>query len=123
MRRALLPVRRDDGMATAELAVALPAVAVVLGLILGALDYGITQVRSVEASRVVARMVARGDSVASARRVGLQGLPGGASVDVSGGEDEVVVQVTAPSRAVSLLGLPPVRARAVAPAESEGTGP
>ena len=48
-------------MATAELAVALPSLVLVLALALAALDLGIAQVRCVDAARVGARLLARGE--------------------------------------------------------------
>ncbi len=107
-------------MATAELAVAIPAVTLVLALVLGAVDYGITQVRCVDAARTAARMVARGDAPATARSLALRGLPSGASIAVGGSVDEVVVRVSAPARAVAWLGLPRPGAQALAARETDG---
>lgn len=106
-------------MATVELAVAIPAVTVVLALLLAGVDYAITQVRCVDGARTVARMVARGDSAGQARATALRGLPHGAVIAIGGSADEVVARVTAPARAVSWLGLPAVGSEAVAARESD----
>ncbi|MGD8194274.1 TadE family type IV pilus minor pilin [Herbiconiux sp. P18] len=53
-------VRRDDGSVTAEFAVLLPAVAMVLVLGLGLLQLGTVQVRLTDAAADAARLVARG---------------------------------------------------------------
>ena len=47
--------------ATAELAVALPALVLVLAVALAGLDLGVAQVRCVDAARVGARLLARGE--------------------------------------------------------------
>lgn len=49
-------------MATAEFAVAMPALLLVLGLALSALALGVDQVRCVDAARAGARLMARGES-------------------------------------------------------------
>lgn len=56
---------RDEGAVTAEFAVALPAVIVVLALCLGAASVGIAQSRLEESARVAARAFARGDNLAA----------------------------------------------------------
>lgn len=72
--------RAEGGMATAELAVAMPAVVLVLLLVLAAVSAGVTQLRVTDAARVAARQAAMGsgDVVTAAQRV----APGvGVSVD------------------------------------------
>ncbi|NLF03414.1 MAG: TadE family protein [Actinomycetales bacterium] len=65
--------RRDEGSVTAELAVALPAVVVVLLLVLGLGTASMAQVRAVDAARTAARLAAIGDDdaalVAAAQRL------------------------------------------------------
>ncbi|MDO4242890.1 MAG: TadE family type IV pilus minor pilin [Actinomyces sp.] len=70
-------------MVTAELAVAMPAVVLVLVLVLAAVSAGITQLRVADAARVAARQAALGSVEASsaARRVSP-----GVSVSVERGE-------------------------------------
>jgi hypothetical protein len=56
----------DRGSVTAELAVALPAVAVVLACCLGGLQVAGTQLRLQDAAALAARALARGDPPSSA---------------------------------------------------------
>ena len=49
-------------MVTAELAVAIPAVVLVLAMCLAGVTAGIDQIRCVDAARVAARSAARGDT-------------------------------------------------------------
>lgn len=87
--------RREEGAATAELALAVPLLlALTVGLV-WMLAVGAAQVRVVDASREAARAIARGDDVASARAVALRIAPEGASVRVEVGEDRVVVVTSA----------------------------
>jgi hypothetical protein len=83
-------------MATAELAVAMPAVLLVLGLGLTALSAGIDQVRCVDAARAVARLAARGEPPQRAVEAGRRLAPPGASIRVSSRGGEVSVVVAAP---------------------------
>ncbi|UFN43381.1 TadE/TadG family type IV pilus assembly protein [Nocardioides okcheonensis] len=87
--------RREEGAATAELALGVPLLlALTVGLV-WMLAVGAAQVRVVDASREAARAIARGDDVASARSVALRIAPEGASVRVEVGEDRVVVVTSA----------------------------
>ena len=52
----------EEGVITAEFAVALPAVTVVLALCLGAASTGVAQLKVEESARTAARAAARGDS-------------------------------------------------------------
>jgi len=82
-------------MVTAELAVAVPVVVMVLAMGLAAIRVGVDQVRCVDAARLAARALARGDSEASARAVASTAGPPGAVVAVSSGGAEVSVHVSA----------------------------
>ena len=57
----------EEGVITAEFAVALPAVTVVLALCLGAASAGVAQLKVEESARTAARAAARGDSEAQIR--------------------------------------------------------
>ena len=67
MTRTPRDVRRGEGPAslrgavTAEFAVAIPAVILLLGLLLSAVSAGVAQIRVEEAARSAARTLARGD--------------------------------------------------------------
>ena len=87
--------RGDDGTATAEMAVVLPALAVVLVFALWSVAAVTAQLRCVDAALVAARALPRGDgsevSVAAARA----SAPAGARIVVSRSGDLVVVDVRA----------------------------
>ena len=59
--------QEEEGVITAEFAVALPAVTVVLALCLGAASTGVAQLKVEESARTAARAAARGDSEAQIR--------------------------------------------------------
>ena len=91
-------------MATAEFAVVLPALILVLALSLGALGLAWDQIRCVDAARVGARAASRGDSTGAVILVASRAAPSDAvvTVDTSG----VFVRVSVVSRprvAASLL--------------------
>lgn len=81
-------------MVAAELAVAIPALVVVLVLALGALQVGVDQVRCVDAARLAARALARGDSPGAASSAAVRAAPNGASVAIRAGPQEVTVVVS-----------------------------
>jgi hypothetical protein len=85
---------RNCGMVTAETALALPALALVVGLMLWALLAATAQLRCVDAARAAARSVARGDGQAESVAAGLRLAPEGAHIRVerSGGLVRVNVE-------------------------------
>lgn len=87
--------RAERASATAETAVALPALVLVLALCLWGLSLGATTLRCAEAARAAARVAARGEPpdavVAAARRV----AGPGAVVTTSADGDLLTVRVTA----------------------------
>ena len=86
-------------MATAELAVAMPTVLLVLGLGLSALSAGVDQIRCVDAARATARLAARGEADHRAVSAGHRLAPSGSTISLSTGPAEVSVTVTAPPAA------------------------
>ena len=80
-------------MATAEFAVAVPAIVMVLVLGISALVTLTDQVKCVDAARATARLLARGDSQAAAVAQGRLLAPGGASIEVGGSGAVVSVRV------------------------------
>jgi hypothetical protein len=80
-------------MAVAELAVAMPALVVVLLCALTGIGVGIDKVRCVDAARVAVRVAARGDAVSVAVGAAQRAAPAGARVSVSAGPDLVTVTV------------------------------
>ena len=86
---------RNRGMVTAETALALPALALVVGLMLWALLAVTAQLRCVDAARAAARSVARGDGLAESVAAGLRLAPKGAHIRVERGGGLVRVNVEA----------------------------
>jgi hypothetical protein len=82
-------------MVTAELAVAIPVVVVVLALGLSAVRLGIDEIQCVDAARLAARALARGDSEAVARAAAVSAAPPGAVVALAAGGTEVSATVSA----------------------------
>lgn len=108
---------RDDGYATAEAAVALPALLVVLALAVGVVVSVGAQLRCVDAARVAARVAARGDTDTVASQAGQRTAPDGARIRIVHRGDQVEVEVSAEVR---LFRLPPVQVQGRAVAEAEG---
>jgi TadE-like protein len=107
--------RGERGSATAELAVALPALVLLLVFSLGAVDAVIARMRCVDAARDGALSAARGgDGVAAGR----DRAPSGASVSVIRDGERVRARVSVTVRPLGphLPGIP-VAAEAVADAE------
>ena len=114
-------------MVTAEIALALPVLVLLLAVALGGIRYGIDQVRCLDAARAGARAAARGDSPAAVVELARRAAPTGAGVDVSttAGLERVEVSAPTPSLAGPLAAagvLPPPRAAAVAQAEPGVSG-
>jgi Flp pilus assembly protein TadG len=87
--------RRDGGMATAELAVALPVLVLVVAAAMTAVSVLLAQLRCVDAAREGARAAARGEPIEVVRSVTGRAAPAGAVVEVTTTGDEVSVQVSA----------------------------
>jgi len=109
----------ERGSAAAEIAVALPALVLVLAASLAGLVLGIDQVRCVDAAHTAARLLARGDDDSAARAGALAAAPDGARVVVEAGTDAVTVTVSAPlpGRLLGWSGLPGPQAVAAAVVE------
>lgn len=86
---------RNHGMVTAETALALPALALVVALMLWALLAATAQLRCVDAARAAARSVARGDGLAESIAAGRRLAPAGAHIRVERGGGLVRVNVEA----------------------------
>jgi TadE-like protein len=93
--RAARRIRSDEGMVTAETAVVLPVLVVLLAFSVWALACVSAQLRCVDAARVAARLAARGDSPAQVQQAGRAAGPPGAAVEVGRAGDQVVVLVRA----------------------------
>ncbi len=87
--------RSDSGTATAEMAVALPALVLALAAALWAVLAGAAQVRCLDAAREGARVAARGDSEPLVLEAARRAAPAGAVVTVNRDGDLVRVSVRA----------------------------
>jgi hypothetical protein len=117
-----MTLRRDGGMATAELAVVLPVLVLLVAAGLTAVSVLVAQLRCVDAAREGARAAARGEPIAVVRTAALRAAPGSA-VEVGTGADDVRVTVTATAgRGGGLLPTFRVTSTAVALREPESTG-
>ncbi len=83
----------DRGSVTAEVAIVLPVIVVMLLASAWAVGLVVAQIRCTDAARDVARAVARGESQDGARRIGLRAAPAGARVEITRTGDDVTVVV------------------------------
>jgi len=114
-------LRSDRGSATAELAVGLPVVVLLLLAGLTAVNAVTTQLRCVDAARDAALAASRGEPGEAAGR---RSAPDGAVVTVEVSGDTVHARVRAPVRALGgLVGGLTVTADAVAATEPGGPEP
>lgn len=109
------------GSATAETAVLLPVLVVVLAAAVWVLACVAAQLKCVDAARAAARAAARGDTPASVRDVGERLAPAGAVVSLRTGDQTVQVLVRARVRpfgdVLRVLPAMPVSGRATAAVE------
>jgi Flp pilus assembly protein TadG len=110
-------VKDQDGYATAEAAVALPALLVVLALAVGVLVSVGAELRCVDGARAAARSAARGDGDAQAQQAGQQVAPLGSRVRIEHRGSQVQVTVSADVRPVPIFPAIHVSARAVSEVE------
>jgi hypothetical protein len=109
-------------MATAEIAVALPALLVLVAAAMTAVSVLTAQLRCVDAAREAARATARGEAPVVVTSLAQRQAPNGARVVVTGGEE---IRATVSAEARSAGGLLPafqVVATAVALREPEPSG-
>lgn len=110
--------RGQSGYATAETAVALPVLVVVLALALWGLSALAAQLACMDAARLAARAAARGESVSAVRAAAVAAAPQGARVGIAADGPTVRVEVAAEVASVPRLPAWPVRATAAAARES-----
>jgi hypothetical protein len=94
-------MRRDRGSVTAEAAVALPALVLVIAAAISAITVVTAQLRCLDAAREAARAAARSEPAAVVRELASQAAPRGGTADVASDGDRVTVTVRAK---VHLLG-------------------
>lgn len=112
--------RGQQGSATAELVVALPALVLVIAVVAGAGAVARATVRCQDAAWTAARLLARDEPQAVARAAAARAAPPGAEIRPTATGDQVTVVVTA---GVALgPGRVPVQCRATAPVEGAGDG-
>jgi Flp pilus assembly protein TadG len=106
---------------TAETAIVLPVLIVLLLVGLWAVGVVVANIRCVDAARDVARAVARGEPGDVAKRIGERSAPGGAAVGISreGAEVRVVVAAEVNLDWVLLSKLPSVEVRGQAAVQNE----
>ncbi|GAB2721936.1 TadE family type IV pilus minor pilin [Kitasatospora kifunensis] len=98
-RRRLAPVEgtdgagQDAGYVTAETAVVVPSLVLLIAMLIWGVLAGVAQLRCIDAARVAARTAARGDPDAVAKASAV--APPGATIQVAGGSDTVSVLVEA----------------------------
>ncbi|TDQ55354.1 hypothetical protein EV190_101680 [Actinorugispora endophytica] len=93
--------RRDRGTVTAEIAVALPCLVVVLAVALACVQAATTQLECVDAARIGARALARGQDPSAVRSLVSRVGPRDAVVELSLSSGFAHVSVTAPVRILS----------------------
>lgn len=108
--------RRDRGSVTAELALGLPSVVLVLAVVLAVGRVVAAQVQCIDAARAGARQAARGEPMDRIGTVARGFGPDGARVVVSRRGGDVDVEVSAPVRM-------PGTGWSVASVRSRATGP
>jgi len=113
----------EQGMATAELAVVLPAIVLVLAFSLGALGLASDQIRCVDAARAGARAASRGDSDSAVILVADRAAPSGSLVSVTRSGDLVRVSVVSRPPMVGSLFPSWLRAGSTASAAAEPSDP
>lgn len=112
-------LRDSSGLVTAELAVLLPALVLLLVLAVRAVGVGLASLQCEDAARAAARAASRGEPRVVAERAALALAPRGASVHVDISGERVAVVVTSEARL--LVGVRvPLRARAEAALEGSG---
>ncbi|HEY7487694.1 MAG TPA: TadE family type IV pilus minor pilin [Streptosporangiaceae bacterium] len=125
LRARLHGTRAERGSVTAEIAVALPALVLVIVVALWGVSAAAAQVACVDAARAGARAAARGEPVPAVQAATVRAAPPGAKVTTRRDGDRTEVEVIAQIRAPALSGLPPivVREHAVAATEPGVDGP
>jgi hypothetical protein len=112
---------RSRGSVTAEFAVLLPALVLLLATVLAAGSAGVAKLRCIDAARSAARLAARHESPAAVLAVARTAGPDRAQVRLWTTGDLVRVQVTA-RVALALPGGPAVEVGAVSVAQLEEAG-
>lgn len=89
---------RQRGAVTAEIAAALPALALVVLAAVWTISLGLAQLRCADAAREAARAAARGEQTATVREVAQAVAPGSATIRITEGNGLVFVECAVPMR-------------------------
>lgn len=118
------PARADRGMVTAELAVALPALVVVVAAALGGIAAMTAQVRCADAAATAARLAGRGEPAAVVAAATTAAAPG-ATLHLSWSAATVTATVTRRVRGPGALGRVGVTVSesSIAPREPQAAAP
>src|SRR3954447_9883424 len=106
MRHPRAGLRREAGMVTAETAVVLPVLLLVLAAAVAAVTGVGAQLRCVDAAREGARAAARGEATATVEALVYRTAPDGAATSITVDDRDVRVRVTA---RIAALGPVPLR--------------
>jgi hypothetical protein len=101
------PGTPEDGMVTAELAVALPALVVVMVAALYGVALVTAQLRCEDAAAMAARLAARGETAGTVRSSALAAAPRSAGLSLASSATTVTATVTVRVSAPGLSGLLP----------------
>jgi secretion/DNA translocation related TadE-like protein len=115
------PARAERGAVTAELAIAMPALVLLLATMLATVTVAMNQMRCIDAARAAARAAARNETAASVVAIGRAVGPPDSRVTVTDSGGRVVVTVSA-SVGLRLPGSPGVRVESQAVAVREVGG-
>lgn len=96
----------DRGQVTAETAVVIPSLVLLLGMLLWGLMSAATLIQCVDGARAGARAAARGEPRAAVVDAARSAAPGGAAVEVAREGELIRVRVRAGSPGPALLELP-----------------
>jgi hypothetical protein len=109
----------ERGSATVEIAVALPALVLIVAIALWGVSVAAAHVACVDAARAGARAAARGEPPPAVRAAVLRGAPSGARVTTRRDGEFTRVDVTVELRPPALSGLPAIVVREHAVAATE----
>ncbi len=93
----------DSGQATAELAVAIPSLILVLLIAIWLVGAVSIQAQCAEAARIGARAAARGETDEIVRGWSTRAAPPGSEISIRRGDDVIVVEVRFSTHAIGIL--------------------